>query len=171
MPAAPAPIVEYVFFPEPDQPVCYVWGPWAHIGTMDARGTFHVREKMHALKLSANTFSNDFRGPVTSFPEPVRVYEYRSGRLILGTMMPDGTFIPEVGSTVRAFDDYRYGREPAIWNLPGYFIRKDKAEEHQAYRNWIKTNTGYPAPGWEEKYLILKIKQKAERDARRGNQP
>jgi hypothetical protein len=66
---------------------------------------------------------------------PKRVYEYRSGRLILGVMTAEGHFLPDVGSTVIKFGDYKYGPEAVpIWNLPGNFMRRDKLEER---RRWL----------------------------------
>jgi hypothetical protein len=62
------------------------------------------------------------------------VYEYRSGRLVRGRIDPwTRNFVPEVGSTVLDFKDYRYGSKDSklgpeplpIWNLPGTFRKKD----------------------------------------------
>ena len=58
------------------------------------------------------------------------VYEYRSGRLIKGVLDRDGNFVPELGSRIFAFEDYKYGKDaPRIYNLPGYFHKKGSVEE------------------------------------------
>ena len=61
---------------------------------------------------------------VKIFVEPV--YEYRSGTLIRGIIDDEGDFIPDVGSTVIDFKDYKYSsRAPRIYNLPGKFVQKE----------------------------------------------
>src|SRR5262249_51079484 len=53
------------------------------------------------------------------------VYEYRVGNLIKGTLDIEGNFIPELGSEVIPFTDYRYdGEALRIYNLPGKIIPK-----------------------------------------------
>jgi hypothetical protein len=53
------------------------------------------------------------------------VYEFRSGMLIKGKLDRDGNFIPEVGSTVISFKDYRFSKDAIrIYNLPGTFVEK-----------------------------------------------
>jgi hypothetical protein len=47
------------------------------------------------------------------------VYEYRSGRLIKGTLHAYGNFEPEVGSRVIRFKDYTLPYGLRIYNLPG----------------------------------------------------
>ena len=50
---------------------------------------------------------------------------YRSGTLIRGIIDDEGDFIPDVGSTVIDFKDYKYSsRAPRIYNLPGKFVQK-----------------------------------------------
>lgn len=52
------------------------------------------------------------------------VYEFRSGRLIKGTLHASGNFVPELGSKVIEFKDYDYFTEHRrIYNLPGKLIR------------------------------------------------
>jgi hypothetical protein len=130
LPAAPAPPIEYVFVPVADMPANFDWGGTEiHVGTIDARGNFHLRKKVSKLEVwKARHFDYAEGTGSYKFPEPVRVYEFRSGRLILGTMRPDGEFIPEAGSTVRKLEDYKYGQDYVIWNLPGYFKKKDAPE-------------------------------------------
>lgn len=61
---------------------------------------------------------------------PQAAYEYRSGRLVKGVIDPNGNFVPEPGSKVIAFADYRYtpGGLP-IWNLPGRFVKKSELKK------------------------------------------
>lgn len=47
------------------------------------------------------------------------VYEYRSGRLIKGTLQKTGNFVPELGSKVLDFKDYNPNERRRIYNLPG----------------------------------------------------
>jgi hypothetical protein len=57
------------------------------------------------------------------------VYEFRSGRLIPGDIDDKGRFIPTVGGRIIDFKDYHYSpKAPRIYNLPGYFVRKDKKD-------------------------------------------
>ena len=51
--------------------------------------------------------------------DPEWVYEYRSGRLIWGTLQPSGNFVPEIGSKVTDFKDYDPNGRWRIYNLPG----------------------------------------------------
>jgi hypothetical protein len=45
-------------------------------------------------------------------------------------MMPTGNFVPETGSKVIRFEDFKYSPEaPRIWNLPGYFLTIDEIEK------------------------------------------
>ena len=53
------------------------------------------------------------------------VYEYRSGRLIAGTLYDSGNFAPEIGSTILDFKDYNPESTRRIYNLPGV-LRKIK---------------------------------------------
>jgi hypothetical protein len=58
------------------------------------------------------------------------VYEFRSGRLIKGEIDAKGYFIPEIGSKVIDFKDYRYRKDgPRIWNLPGRFEKRIKTSK------------------------------------------
>jgi hypothetical protein len=51
--------------------------------------------------------------------ESEEVYEYRSGRLIKGTLQKTGNFVPELGSKVLDFKDYDPHGRRRIYNLPG----------------------------------------------------
>jgi hypothetical protein len=56
------------------------------------------------------------------------VYEYRSGRLIRGTLHQSGNFVPELGSKVLDFKDYNpeQVQRLRIYNLPGELRKKEK---------------------------------------------
>jgi hypothetical protein len=47
------------------------------------------------------------------------VYEFRSGRLIKGTLHKTGNFVPELGSKILDFKDYDPRGRRRIYNLPG----------------------------------------------------
>ena len=96
------------------------------IGKLDSAGNFTPDR----LYLDVNV-----TGPLSNVPPftvinrpAARAYEYRSGRLIPGSIDEDGNFIPKLGGKIISFKEYRYGpNAPRIWNLPGRFIRtKDK---------------------------------------------
>src|ERR1700761_9136593 len=105
--AAPRGIGQYLFIPLPDHSANIEWASIIHVGIIDARGGFHVKEKIPAI--DAIRQPRNMVGGFTSFSKATEVYEFRSGRLILGTMMPDGEFVPKVGSTVIKYEDYRHG--------------------------------------------------------------
>jgi hypothetical protein len=112
--AAPLQRDEYVFVPVADMPANFDWGGRTSTSGRSTPAAPSMRERR----------PNRVKGNILAFPEPVKVYEFRSGRLILGTMRPGGEFVPEAGSTVRPFEDYQYGRDYVIWNLPGFFQKK-----------------------------------------------
>jgi hypothetical protein len=127
--AAYPPPGTYVYVPRSQREACFQWGEEVHIGTIDARGGFHLRQKVpRAEAFPPLGHGPRIPAPPLAFPRPAKVYEFHSGRLILGTMMPDGEFIPEAGSTVIKIEDYKYGQMPLIWNLPGYFKKVDPAD-------------------------------------------
>jgi hypothetical protein len=93
------------------------------IGKLDATGRFTPDRKFSPMKYGSGgsglsyDMLNDSPGPA---------YEYRSGRLILGNIDAQGDFIPDLGSKVIPFKDYRPGPDALpIYNLPGKFVRKD----------------------------------------------
>jgi hypothetical protein len=115
------PPTEYVFIPDTDRYVAYTWGRLVVMGKLDARGNLRVTHEGAPPDVGHHPAVVIMRYDV-----PTRAYEFRSGRLILGEMQPDGNFVPEAGATVMRFEDYRYSPETThIWNLPGYFRRKD----------------------------------------------
>jgi hypothetical protein len=95
------------------------------LGNLDARGNFVPLPRVKPIEVG-----QPFSGPAyTIINRPLKpnepVYEYRSGVLIKGTLDTEGNFLPEVGSKVLPFKDYRYGKDaPRIYNLPGKFVEK-----------------------------------------------
>jgi hypothetical protein len=120
----PVPREEYVFVRDTDRVVAIKRGGDLLIGKLDADGNF-LQEK---VRPGAGLGPSSWPPPIINMtflgPEPV--YEYRSGRLIKGELNADGNVVPEVGSKVIRFEDYRYSTGVRIWNLPGYFKMKDK---------------------------------------------
>jgi hypothetical protein len=55
-------------------------------------------------------------------------YEYRSGRLLKGTLLKNGTFVPDLDSVVLDFKEYAPGAKAlSIYNLPGRLKKKPPA--------------------------------------------
>jgi hypothetical protein len=129
---APVPPTEYVFIPDTERLVAIARGGVEAVGKLDAEGNF----MQHFTVERGRPFSGPYYHLLTpSDQKPRKVYEYRSGRLIKGEQDEKGNFVPEVGSTVTKFEDYKYGPDViSIWNLPGYFLRRDKLEER---RKWL----------------------------------
>jgi hypothetical protein len=106
------------------------WEFWS-LGTLDAAGHFLPdKDYLNRTGLkpdgapAAVLLNRDGLGPV---------YEYRSGRLVRGTIDGRLNFVPEVSSKVVSFQDYSYGAKDSrfapdplpIWNLPGTFRKKE----------------------------------------------
>jgi hypothetical protein len=144
--AAPAPPIPYIFVPCTDEIVAFQWDGWVHVGTLDSQGGFHVRDKLSKIDAAKELgLKKSERLPcgVTAFSFPLKCYELHSGRLTLGTMMPDGKFIPTAGAKLVDFEDYQYDRDPKIWNLPGSFMRRDAFDKRRAWlAEHIKENPG-----------------------------
>lgn len=103
-----------------------------YLGHLDAKGNFvedrqHPPRKPNAVPFSIPPFrviNYPTFWPPANGKEPV--FEYRSGALIKGHLYTDGNFVPEVGSRVIRFEDYREVKDaPRIYNLPGKFVPKD----------------------------------------------
>jgi hypothetical protein len=124
---APAPS-EYVFVHYGEKTaVAYQWGIWVYGGTLSESGKFQYTEKVFYPRWMP-PFSHIQRPPAIPFLTPTKVYEYRSGRLIPGTMMAEGEFVPEQGGREISLERYRPRDDRMIWNLPGYFLRRDHLE-------------------------------------------
>ena len=130
--AAPAPEV-YVFVQNLDRQVGVHRGEWNVYGRFNADGELIADGKQPAFG-RGKWF--EWMGPIINqFPDAQPCFELHSGRLFKGTMTTAGRFIPDAGSRVTKFEDYRYAPgTPPIWNLPGYFMRRDKLDER---RKWL----------------------------------
>ncbi len=119
---APVPQDEYDFVPIAERTFRFLRSGELLLVTVDAQGDVARTETFPATSISLP------RHELIVYLKPTRAYEYRSGRLILGTMMPDGRFVPDVGAKIIHFNDYRYAPSAIhIWNLPGYFKKKEPA--------------------------------------------
>lgn len=105
------------------------------IGKLDKDGEFTQESKERYSVSSAGEKFLASSGPAhvllnVGGLKPSKVFEYRSGLLVPGTMRAGGKFIPEEGAKVIRFADYKY--TPAatpIWNLPGGFVLKKSGVE------------------------------------------
>ncbi len=117
---------EYVFVKDTQRYVALVRGETQSIGKLDAAGNFLPDPRWFNLKRGqplpkAPPFT------VINAPPQKGVYEYRSGMLIKGDLDEKGNFLPDIGSEVVSFKDYRYREDgPRIYNLPGKFVRKER---------------------------------------------
>src|SRR5439155_21852312 len=102
--AAPAPPVKYIFIPHTNRQLMIEGRMLMQFGKVDAEGNFHLERTLPATAISS--IAPDVG--INCF-QPVRVYEYRSRRLVPGTLVPDGKFIPDANPKVIMFEEYRYG--------------------------------------------------------------
>jgi hypothetical protein len=127
--AAPAPPPEpYVFVPDVSRLVGVYQGDWLLVGRLDAAGNFLKTERYKRGESPSVKWEvlNDTGG------QPRRAYEYRSGMLIRGLLDKEGNFVPDEGSTVIPFRDYKYDSDgPKVWNLPGYFKKKSELTDKE----------------------------------------
>jgi hypothetical protein len=106
------------------------------VGELDADGNF---SQTSPHKSARANFLRSPQGPVLSVWHGYDVekswpaYEFRAGRLIRGAQEWDGTFVPDLGSEVKMFSDYRFldPNEPPIWNPTGFIMRKEWAEHYR----------------------------------------
>ena len=133
--AAPIAAEQYVFGLDLDRAVGVHRHQWAIFGHLNEDGEL-IAEGKRALGTrdkAADWFNHIIND--LSYEKPVACYELHSGRLIKGIMTPAGSFVPDVGSQVIRFEDYRYTRDGLrIWNLPGYFMLRREAEQR---RRWL----------------------------------
>jgi hypothetical protein len=107
----------YIFVQDTNRTIGIYRGGFVLVGKFDARGNF-IQRLLYAREATPDLGD----ATIIRFTEPAKVYEFRSGRLIKGDMLPSGAFVPEVGSKVIPFEDYIPGPKALpIWNLPGYF--------------------------------------------------
>jgi hypothetical protein len=137
----PAPASQqYVFVQHLDRIVAVRRGFWVSYGQLNADGELIADGKHHAGRREANLPYRLIANELT-YEQPKACYELHSGRLIKGAMTKAGSFVPEEGSTVIRFEDYHYAPDALpIWNLPGYFTRRD---EFDARRKWLAANAHY----------------------------
>src|SRR5207302_9167959 len=91
-----------------------------YLGRLDARGNFVPLPG--AKPLGWTSGAKLINGRLNADES---VYEFRCGTLIKGKFDDRLNFIPDVGSTVIAFKDYKYSKDaPRIYNLPGTFVEK-----------------------------------------------
>ncbi len=112
-----------MYIEETEKYVAMIHGDTYALGKLDKAGTFTPDRKYPPVRLGEGlTSSPGFR---LLNGDPGTAYEYRSGRLILGYIDQKGNFVPDLGSKVIAFEDYRPGgNAPPIYNLPGRFVKK-----------------------------------------------
>lgn len=111
----------YAFVEDVSRPVAISIGQFVLLGMLDRGG---------CLVLESRNLRNSTELPkwrLIAINEPTRpgekVYEFRSGRLLRGEIMDDGSFVPDLHSRAIDFRDYRYCPDgPRIYNLPGYFV-------------------------------------------------
>src|SRR5262249_33357830 len=102
-PPPPAGDSEYVFVPNTDRYVTIERGDIELLGKLDSDGYF-----LESARFSRHGFASAGTKPsVLINGNPGPAYEYRSGRLIKGVIRADGNFVPDIGSKVILFKDYR----------------------------------------------------------------
>jgi hypothetical protein len=99
-----------------------------YLGHLDAAGNFIEDITFEPFRVNAPYSGPHFRELNWPRTKTEKVYEYRSGRLIRGRWSEDGNFVPDLGSKVIEFGEYRYSpNAPRIYNLPGRFVLKTSA--------------------------------------------
>ena len=123
------PPVEYKFVPNTERLVGISRNKSLLIGHLDADGEFHQTrrfdplggdglEELGLIVYSGPAYDDLNLGSTT----PQRVFEFRSGMLIPGTIRELGNFLPEEGGKIVSFKTYQYSKSAIpIWNLPGRY--------------------------------------------------
>jgi hypothetical protein len=122
------PTEQYEFVPYTEGHVAIVRDSWLLIGKLDSKGNFEHQWKFP----KSSPLSGIPAARIINFrSDKLKVaYEFRSGMLIKGEIDENGSFVPEAGSKVIRFEDYKYGPGSLpIWNLPGYFKKVDKTSK------------------------------------------
>lgn len=141
----PAPRVEFLVVRDCDRRVGFLREGAMHIGTFDADGGFHEVETLNirnqsSIKLKQvgeEWIDNRLSGPYTNVSWRGPAFEYKAGRLVSGEVNSQGVFVPgnATANRIGDFRDYLPGpNAPPIWNLPGYFMRRDTYEKR---RKWL----------------------------------
>jgi hypothetical protein len=118
---------EYQFVQDTSRSVGFVHGDEYQIGQLDKNGNFIPDKRLGVLRRGAGASGiPPFRVVNTAILAPTEhVFEYRSGRLIEGTLDSVGNFTPKLGSKITDFGEYKYSPSaPRIYNLPGHFVVK-----------------------------------------------
>jgi len=132
---------DYVYVEDLDRHYVLRVGDKRHLGQLDRAGNF-IPHRVNAT--DGDLAFSGYPYQYLNFPmskngsklaDGVGAYEFRSGRLIPGKMMPDGNFIPDADGRIIRFEVYKHNPDgPQIWNLPGYFLRREKLEGR---RKWL----------------------------------
>lgn len=115
----------FVFVEDTSREVAVYLGDFVLLGKLDKHGELQLESK----NLKNSTSLPEWRKIAINPPTPAgkKVYEFRSGRLIRGEIKDDGSFVPDIGSKVTEFKDYKYTTDAIpIYNLPGRFVEADK---------------------------------------------
>ncbi len=113
---------EYVYVPDTKRLVALTRNGCEIVGHLDETGFFTPDPKWPVVQGGHPTSGVDI-DLLNGWPGTA--YEYRSGRLILGMIDQKGNFVPNLGSKVISFEQYRPGgNAPPIYNLPGRFVKK-----------------------------------------------
>lgn len=127
-------VSDYVYVANVEDLVSFQRGGVEYIGHLDANGDF-----VPSASYPPRPVGRPGSGPLVRLTNFARkypsedVYEYRAGRLIQGSLSWDGTFTPDVSSAVIPVSQYKYKHGARrIYNLPGYFIEKDKLIDKKA---------------------------------------
>ncbi len=101
------------------------------LGKLDAAGNFNQDPRAQVFKAGTKLTGGAFEIINSRGPGREHVYEFRSGRLIKGELDKEGNFVPDLGSKVLDFKDYRFKKKDPvyIYNLPGYFKEKKEKPE------------------------------------------
>src|SRR5262245_30757623 len=99
--AAPVPKTQYVFVSTVDEPVVAYQGQDWVIGRLDLDGNFtQVRPERHSrtdfFRSATGRILYVGNSPYAETAVPTAAYEFRSGRLIKGEQLWDGSFVPEL---------------------------------------------------------------------------
>lgn len=129
--AAPAPAVEYVFVSDTDRRVCLIKVSRWCFGTIDSAGRFHQTSEIDTRRGGSGYVDESATGISTKG----RAYQFEAGGLTPGQFDRDGQFVPDPKAKVIRLQEYKPGPDAVpIWNLPGYFMTKERFEGR---RKWL----------------------------------
>jgi hypothetical protein len=120
---------EYVYVEDPKAWVVMQRGGLRYWGHLDAAGNFLPDRNRTPYPVDGPLISGAPLARFANFPrggQEEQVYEFRSGRLIKGTLNKQGDFVPDAHAKVTSFGDYYYhSKAIRIYNLPGKFVAKE----------------------------------------------